>query len=175
MNGTLLGKALWTLRLVSIDGVIGGTRLPEDRGSAGLSSLAISWIDERSGDEPWFAYLHGMEPHTPYDPPAPFRGRFADPAYAGPEASRPPGYQGFLPFEEAPALPAPELEHLVARYDEALSRAEGTEPDLACGSWQVVQPTDEAPNSEPDSRLPLLKVVDASSRTEPVNGSSPRP
>ncbi len=33
---------------------------------------------------PFFFYLHYMQPHSPYNPPAHLRGLWADPAYAGP-------------------------------------------------------------------------------------------
>jgi arylsulfatase A-like enzyme len=85
----------------------------------------LAWIDRRDADSPradapWFAYLHVMEPHLPYDPPPPFRGTFADPAYAGPDLDRPPPYLGFLPFERGDPLPEPERRHLVDRYDEEI-------------------------------------------------------
>lgn len=35
-------------------------------------------------DEPFFLYVHAIDPHSPYDPPPAFAGRFQDPAYSGP-------------------------------------------------------------------------------------------
>jgi len=118
VNGTLLGKALWTLRIVSLGGRLVGEKLALDRGSPELCRRALDWIGERPDGKPWFAYIHAMEPHLPYDPPAPFRDTFADPDYAGPDLDRPPPYLGFLPFERGTPLPEAQRHHLVARYDE---------------------------------------------------------
>jgi arylsulfatase A-like enzyme len=35
-------------------------------------------------DEPFFLYVHTVDPHSPYDPPVNERGRFTDPGYSGP-------------------------------------------------------------------------------------------
>jgi arylsulfatase A-like enzyme len=42
-----------------------------------LNSELLSWLRSRQSGAPFFAYLHSMEPHDPYDPPEPFRRRFA--------------------------------------------------------------------------------------------------
>ncbi len=120
-NGTLLGKVLWTLGAISIDGRPFAPRLPPGRGTPDLVRRALRWLGEgEDADRPAFVYFHCMEPHVPYDPPAPFRGRFADPAYAGPDLSTPPAYQGMLPFETGAALPEDQRRHLVDRYDEEI-------------------------------------------------------
>lgn len=38
---------------------------------------ALGWIDRQAG-HPFFAFVHLFEPHTPYEPPEPFRSRLAD-------------------------------------------------------------------------------------------------
>ncbi|MFM7734483.1 MAG: sulfatase, partial [Alphaproteobacteria bacterium] len=38
---------------------------------------------ETSHDEPLFLYVHTIDPHAPYDPPACYEGLFGDPAYDG--------------------------------------------------------------------------------------------
>lgn len=38
-----------------------------------------SWISGVGGESPLFAFLHLYEPHTPYEPPEPWKSRFADP------------------------------------------------------------------------------------------------
>ncbi|MEN8150214.1 MAG: sulfatase, partial [Planctomycetota bacterium] len=120
VNGTLLGKALWTLRVVSLGGRLVGDNLAADRGSPELCRRALDWIDDRGADRPWFAYVHAMEPHLPYDPPVPYRGTFSDPEYDGPDLDRPPPFLGFLPFERGTALPDDRRRHLLARYDEEI-------------------------------------------------------
>jgi arylsulfatase A-like enzyme len=49
------------------------------RGTAtNIHALAVEWLEtEGHGDAPFFLYLHTVEPHAPYNPPAPFRQRFA--------------------------------------------------------------------------------------------------
>ena len=37
---------------------------------------ALAWV-EALGDEPFFLFVHLLDPHEPYDPPAPFDARFA--------------------------------------------------------------------------------------------------
>ncbi len=50
-----------------------------------LRQLALRWLDgawRSDADHPALLYLQYMEPHAPYDPPAPFRERFAPAATA---------------------------------------------------------------------------------------------
>ena len=41
-------------------------------------ALLSKWV-EAQGDKPLFAFLHVYEPHAPYEPPEPFKSRFASP------------------------------------------------------------------------------------------------
>ncbi|HSB16572.1 MAG TPA: sulfatase-like hydrolase/transferase [Bryobacteraceae bacterium] len=52
-----------------------------DRGtdSAALNKVLAAWL-ERYWDEPFFLYAHSNDPHAPYDPPAEFEAKFANPA-----------------------------------------------------------------------------------------------
>ena len=43
---------------------------------------ALPWLEESASDR-FFAWLHFYDAHTPYEPPEPFRSRFADRPYAG--------------------------------------------------------------------------------------------
>lgn len=46
--------------------------------AANIHALAVQWLEtEWKGDAPFFLYLHTVEPHSPYNPPEPFRQRFA--------------------------------------------------------------------------------------------------
>lgn len=47
-------------------------------GGATAASLE-SWISGAGTEKPLFAFLHLYEPHTPYEPPEPWKSRFADP------------------------------------------------------------------------------------------------
>jgi arylsulfatase A-like enzyme len=44
---------------------------------------ALEWIDAQPPAAPWFLLLHLLDPHQPYDPPAPDAGRFTS-DYRGP-------------------------------------------------------------------------------------------
>jgi len=46
-----------------------------NRAQAGVD-LATKWITAQ-GDAPWFLFLHLMDPHMPYTPPAPYDTRFS--------------------------------------------------------------------------------------------------
>jgi arylsulfatase A-like enzyme/Tfp pilus assembly protein PilF len=43
---------------------------------------AVQWLDSRN-DKPFFLWVHLYDPHTPYDPPSPFRERYKDRPYDG--------------------------------------------------------------------------------------------
>ncbi len=50
--------------------------------SAGINKALLPWL-ETHGQKPFFLYLHVMDPHAPYSPPAPFDTMF-DGGYTGP-------------------------------------------------------------------------------------------
>lgn len=39
--------------------------------------MATEWLDNLASDEPWFNYIHTMDPHAPYRPPEPYMSEFA--------------------------------------------------------------------------------------------------
>ena len=43
---------------------------------------AMPWLEKHAGER-FFAWLHFYDPHSPYDPPEPFKSRFRDRPYAG--------------------------------------------------------------------------------------------
>ncbi len=43
---------------------------------------AVEWLDKH-GEKPFFLWVHLYDPHTPYDPPSPFRERYKDRPYDG--------------------------------------------------------------------------------------------
>lgn len=49
-------------------------------------ALSEKWIDQQGG-RPFFFFFHIYEPHVPYDPPEPFRSRYAANEYDGEIAS----------------------------------------------------------------------------------------
>jgi arylsulfatase A-like enzyme len=46
--------------------------------SVALNKVVFPWLDLHH-NEPFFLYAHSMDPHAPYDPPAPFDAAFANP------------------------------------------------------------------------------------------------
>jgi arylsulfatase A-like enzyme len=42
-----------------------------------INEVVFAWLDEHSEEQPFFLYVHTIDPHAPYDPPEPFRSRFA--------------------------------------------------------------------------------------------------
>lgn len=60
---------------------------PDDFHADAVNRRVVEWLDghgsgKRSG-EPFFLYVHTLDPHAPYAPPAPFRRRFAPEAPPG--------------------------------------------------------------------------------------------
>ena len=43
---------------------------------------ALRWLDTQSG-KPYLLWVHVYDPHLPYDPPSPFREKYADRPYDG--------------------------------------------------------------------------------------------
>jgi arylsulfatase A-like enzyme len=113
-NGTLLGKALFMTRILSLVGRPFGVGEHVERGAPTLHrEFLAETADAR--DRPWFAYVHAMEPHLPYEPARADAEAMGLPA--GGVFRTPPDYNGILPFEEAPAPDAALLAALNAQYD----------------------------------------------------------
>jgi choline-sulfatase len=53
------------------------------RSGAVTEELLERWIGEQPPDKPVFAFLHLYEPHSPYEPPEPFKSRYAHRPYDG--------------------------------------------------------------------------------------------
>jgi arylsulfatase A-like enzyme/tetratricopeptide (TPR) repeat protein len=53
-----------------------------ERPASDVLAPALEWLSQpREG--PWFAFIHLYDPHLPYEPPPPFRERFASEPYRG--------------------------------------------------------------------------------------------
>ena len=53
------------------------------RSGAATEERLETWIAGQPPDKPLFAFLHLYEPHSPYDPPEPFKSRYAARPYDG--------------------------------------------------------------------------------------------
>jgi arylsulfatase A-like enzyme len=82
-----------------------------------INEDVIEWV-ESNPDAPLFAYLHYMEPHDPYRPPASFSKMFLTGEAEGGASGKPPRVTGLLlPFDEAESVPETERRHLIDLYD----------------------------------------------------------
>lgn len=52
-----------------------------ERNAGAVVEAALGWL--KSQVSPWFLWIHCWDPHTPYDPPEPFRTEYADHPYEG--------------------------------------------------------------------------------------------
>lgn len=52
-------------------------RIEEPDDAAALNRRALAWLDGREEARAFFLFVHTLDPHAPYQPPAPFRGRLA--------------------------------------------------------------------------------------------------
>jgi arylsulfatase A-like enzyme len=55
-----------------------------DQARAGELNARVDALELDSQPQPFFLYLHYMDPHSPYGAPPPWRGHFSDPDYRGP-------------------------------------------------------------------------------------------
>jgi arylsulfatase A-like enzyme len=111
--------------LVEVEKAIGGRGAPEGGLSAeGLVRAFWNWSNS-IGDDRFFAYLHFMEPHAPYDPPAPYDTFFLPEHLIGrPKVTNFPEYTGFLPFEPGRPMSPDSLTHMIALYDGGIRSAD---------------------------------------------------
>jgi arylsulfatase A-like enzyme len=114
INGTLLGKALFMTRIVSLVGKPFGVGEHVERGCGALNADLLADLPEHD-DRPWFAYVHAMEPHLPYEPSPADAEAMGFPR--GAAYVTPPPYNGILPFETTPDPPPEMLSMLLAQYD----------------------------------------------------------
>ncbi|MBP6874652.1 MAG: sulfatase [Candidatus Eisenbacteria bacterium] len=85
-----------------------------------LQRAFFDWIDAGRA-RPFFAYIHYMETHAPYDPPPPDDARFLPERLQGMRKVKDfPRYEGFLPFQKGRAMSADSLACMVALYDGAI-------------------------------------------------------
>jgi arylsulfatase A-like enzyme len=84
----------------------------EDVTSPKLLAEVRAWLARRADERPFFLFVHMWDPHYNYIPPPPYDRRF-DPDYDGPQDGR--GLWKKRTIQKA--LPARDLEHVIALYD----------------------------------------------------------
>ena len=58
-------------------------RMVADRTADSTVKATKKWLDELSGEEPFFTWVHFYDPHANYSPPPPFRDDYRDRLYDG--------------------------------------------------------------------------------------------
>lgn len=88
---------------------LGETTIPQEFRAEGVCSRFLRWLDGLDNPESsWFAYLHFIDPHHPYETRGP----------DGTWVSRtPPGDMGYAPFEAGASLPADQIADIITAYD----------------------------------------------------------
>ena len=99
------------------------------RPAAEVVDLALQWIDD-NGSRPFFLMVHLFDPHLDYGAPAPFGGRFVDPA--GTDLELP--VRGLWPIRNRIAeIDAVEREFIAAAYDEEVAYVDAEVERLLSG------------------------------------------
>src|SRR5262249_2259707 len=93
------------------------------RPGGATAALLEGWIERESGKEPrapLFAFLHLYEPHAPYEPPEPFRSRYASRPYDGEIAAADAVLGESLAFLKRRGLYDPALVIVLSDHGESL-------------------------------------------------------
>jgi choline-sulfatase len=93
-----------------------------------VNAAAAGWLEsEWKRDAPFFLYLHTVEPHAPYTPPAPFRQRFAPQVHD----ERLTRMNVFRRLDEGTLAPTPELrQNLLDLYDAEIATSDAAFGEL---------------------------------------------
>ena len=98
-----------------------GSRSYEGGDATTINREFLSWVDEAPAAD-FFAYLHYMEPHAPYEPPPPFDEMFNSGDYDGPKVIAPPRAPTMLlPFSRGKVLPEGERLSMISQYDGSIA------------------------------------------------------
>ena len=90
------------------------------RAGGETAKLLEDWIGGLPADRPFFAFLHLYEPHTPYEPPEPFRARYAAQPYDGEIAAADAVVGSFVAWLKQKALYDRALVVLLSDHGEGL-------------------------------------------------------
>lgn len=94
--------------------LFGQPSLPERRAEL-LVDRFLEWVDEGPQGRPWFGYLHFIDPHSPYDAPGEWDGRWR----VSERRLQPPRFEdvGVAPFRPGIVLPDADRRTLIDQYD----------------------------------------------------------
>jgi arylsulfatase A-like enzyme len=88
-----------------------------------LTDAVIDWVEGNTAT-PFFAYVHLIGPHDPYDPPDAAVDRFRDPEWGTTRARVKPPPRVYSIFETATPLDARARDMMVAQYNGAIAFAD---------------------------------------------------
>ena len=97
--------------------ILGGDSEHMDVRSDVLVGAALDWVRE-APDEPFFLYVHAIDPHDPYVPPEAFQDRYSKPVPGAQEATT------VAHLVQRPDLAQAELERTVGLYDAEIAFAD---------------------------------------------------
>jgi len=80
-----------------------------------ITEGGIAYLRAARPDQPFFLWLHYVNPHAPYTPPPPFDRKFLDDATSGPRLAPVSGFHGGVKKEWA--VPGKTLGYYVSQYD----------------------------------------------------------
>jgi arylsulfatase A-like enzyme len=80
-----------------------------------ITEGGIAYLRAARPDQPFFLWLHYVNPHAPYTPPPPFDRKFLDAATSGPRLAPVSGLHGGVKKEWA--VPGKTLAYYVSQYD----------------------------------------------------------
>ncbi len=86
-----------------------------------LTDAVVSWLGTVGEAQPFFAYVHLIGPHDPYDPPKEFADAFA--RSSAPAPSLPPPRVQTV-FERAEPMEAAARERMIDQYDAAIAHSD---------------------------------------------------
>ncbi len=90
------------------------TTIPQHKWDSQMTAACQKWLAERSGDQPFFCWLHLMSPHADFDPPEPYRTRFTN-GKAGSITGKKSDMDRIMLGEVIPS--EEDIQHLIDLYD----------------------------------------------------------
>jgi len=124
-NAILLLLRGWPM-LVSkySSGISSQSQMPQYTSSAkDVLSWFETWMKRTDDKAPVFAYIHFLDPHTPYTPPQEYRSSFGASSHATGTVPD-PGAWVLSPFDKAPALEPKVLDDVIKLYDGEIAYAD---------------------------------------------------
>jgi arylsulfatase A-like enzyme len=82
-----------------------------------VTDHGLRWLEQSDPDKPFFLWLHYIDPHGPYLPPAEYEEYFKDVDYPSAELPRSKVARYQVQFDPATRQPISDLAHYLAQYD----------------------------------------------------------